>query len=169
MSDCYGLVFRIEYFLCMVDLLGRAGELDKLEEFIDKMSMKFNVFIWRIVLGVCCRVNGCKVELGRKVVEMLFQLELENVVNYVLFGNMYVVGGRWEDLVEVRKKMKDVEVKKEVGYSWVIMKDGVYMFVVGDKLYLDVDMIYEKFKEFNRKMRDVGYVLQMGFVLYDLE
>nr|VDD04574.1 unnamed protein product [Brassica oleracea] len=169
MSDCFGLAPRIEHFSCMADLLGRAGELDELEEFIDKMPMKPNVLIWRTVLGACCRANGRKAELGRKAAEMLFQMEPENAVNYVLLGNMYASGGRWEDLVIARKKMKDAEVKKEAGYSWVTMKDGVHMFAAGDKSHADADLIYEKLKELNRKMRDAGYVPQTGFALYDLE
>ncbi|EOA19891.1 hypothetical protein CARUB_v10000138mg [Capsella rubella] len=169
MSDFYGLAPRIEHFSCMADLLGRAGELDKLEDFIDRMPMKPNVLIWRTVLGACCRANGRKAELGKKAAEMLFQLEPENAVNYVLLGNMYAAGGRWEDLVKARKKMKDADVKKEAGYSWVTMKDGVHMFVAGDKSHPDADLIYKKLKELNRKMRDAGYVPQTGFALYDLE
>ncbi|KAG2290264.1 hypothetical protein Bca52824_049868 [Brassica carinata] len=169
MSDSYGLAPRIEHFSCMADLLGRAGELDKLEDFIDKMPMKPNVLIWRTVLGACCRANGRKAELGRKAAEMLFEMEPENAVNYVLLGNMYASGGRWEDLVKARKKMKDADVKKEAGYSWVTMKDRVHMFVAGDKSHADADLIYEKLKELNRKMRDAGYVPQTGFALYDLE
>lgn len=169
MSDSYGLAPRIEHFSCMADLLGRAGELDKLESFIDKMPMKPNVLIWRTVLGACCRANGRKAELGRKAAEMLFQMEPENAVNYVLLGNMYAAGGRWEDLVMARKKMKDAEVKREAGYSWVTMKDGVHMFAAGDKSHPDAELIYEKLKELNRKMRDAGYVPQTGFALYDLE
>ncbi|EFH49691.1 pentatricopeptide repeat-containing protein [Arabidopsis lyrata subsp. lyrata] len=169
MSDSYGLAPRIEHFSCMADLLGRAGELDKLEDFIEKMPMKPNVLIWRTVLGACCRANGRKAELGKKAAEMLFQLEPENAVNYVLLGNMYAAGGRWEDLVKARKKMKDADVKKEAGYSWVTMKDGVHMFVAGDKSHPDADVIYKKLKELNRKMRDAGYVPQTGFALYDLE
>jgi len=169
MSDSYGLAPRIEHFSCMADVLGRAGELDKLEDFIEKMPMKPNVLIWRTVLGACCRANGRKAELGKKAAEMLFQLEPENAVNYVLLGNMYAAGGRWEDLVKARKKMKDADVKKEAGYSWVTMKDGVHMFVAGDKSHPDADVIYKKLKELNRKMRDAGYVPQTGFALYDLE
>ncbi|CAL9229904.1 unnamed protein product [Arabidopsis halleri] len=34
------------------------------------------------------------------------------------------------------------------------MKDGVHMFVAGDKSHPDADVIYKKL---NRKMRDAGY------------
>lgn len=79
---------------------------------------------------------------------MFLELELSNVVNYVFFFNMYVVGVKWENMFKVRFLMRLVVVKKEVGCSWVIMKDGVYVFVVGDKLYFEKDVIYGKFEEF---------------------
>ena len=51
MSQAYGLAPQMEHFSCMVDLLGRAGELDKMEDFINKMPIKPNNIIWMTVLG----------------------------------------------------------------------------------------------------------------------
>ncbi|WRX08837.1 Pentatricopeptide repeat - like 10 [Theobroma cacao] len=169
MTKMYGLAPKMEHFSCMVDLLGRAGELDKIEDFIDTMPMKPNVLIWRTVLGACCQANGDKTELGRKAAEMLFDLEPQNGVNYVLLANMYASGGKWEGVAEARVAMRRAVAKKEAGCSWVTMKDGVHVFVAGDKSHPDNDMIYAKLKELNRKMRDAGYVPQTRFALYDLE
>ena len=62
MSQAYGLAPQMEHFSCMVDLLGRAGELDKTEYFINKMPIKPNNIIWRTVLGACCQANGHKIK-----------------------------------------------------------------------------------------------------------
>ncbi|XWS36689.1 hypothetical protein CRYUN_Cryun20dG0107000 [Craigia yunnanensis] len=169
MTEVYGLAPKMEHFSCMVDLLGRAGELDKIEDFIKTMPMKPNVLIWRTVLGVCCRTNGYKAELGRKAAEMLFDLEPQNAVNYVLLANMYASGGKWEGVAEARVAMRRAAAKKEAGCSWVTMKDGVHVFVAGDKSHPDNDLIYAKLKELNRKLRDAGYVPLTRFALYDLE
>ncbi|KAK8694245.1 hypothetical protein V6N13_071800 [Hibiscus sabdariffa] len=169
MKEVYGLPPKMEHFSCMVDLLGRAGELDKIEDFIDTMPMKPNVLIWRTVLGACCRTNGKKTELGRKAAEMLFDLEPQNAVNYVLLANMYASGGKWDGVAEARVAMKKAAAKKEAGCSWVTMKDGVHVFVAGDKSHPDNDLIYAKLKELNQKMRDAGYVPETRFALYDLE
>ncbi|OMO58127.1 hypothetical protein CCACVL1_25574 [Corchorus capsularis] len=169
MTEVYGLAPKMEHFSCMVDLLGRAGELDKIDNFINTMPMKPNVLIWRTVLGACCRANGEKTELGRKAAQMLFDLEPQNAVNYVLLANMYASGGKWEGVAEARVAMRRAAAKKEVGCSWVTMKDGVHVFVAGDKSHPDNDLIYEKLKELNKKMRDAGYVPQTRYALYDLE
>jgi pentatricopeptide repeat protein len=169
MNEVYGLVPRVEHFSCMVDLLGRAGELNKIEDFINKMPMKPNVLIWRTVLGACSRANGRNTELGQRAAEMLLELEPQNAVNYVLLSNMYASGTRWEDVAKARIAMRKAAVKKEAGCSWVTMKDGVHVFVAGDKSHPEKDLIYEKLKELNRKMRDAGYVPETRFALYDLE
>ncbi|GMI66287.1 mitochondrial editing factor 7 [Hibiscus trionum] len=169
MKEVYGLAPKMEHFSCMVDLLGRAGELDKIENFINTMPIKPNVLIWRTVLGACCRTNGKKTELGRKAAEMLFDLEPQNAVNYVLLANMYASGGKWDGVAEARVAMRRAAAKKEAGCSWVTMKDGVHVFVAGDKSHPDNDLIYAKLKELNRKMRDAGYVPETRFALYDLE
>ncbi|KAK6918739.1 Pentatricopeptide repeat [Dillenia turbinata] len=169
MSRTYGLTPRMEHFSCMVDLLGRAGQLDKVEDFINKMPMEPNVLVWRTVLGACCRVNGRNRELGRRAAKMLLELEPQNAVNYVLLANMYASGGKWENVAMARSAMKEAAVKKETGCSWVTMKDGIHVFVAGDKSHPDTDLIYEKLRELQRKMRDAGYVPQTKFALYDLE
>ncbi|OVA09178.1 Pentatricopeptide repeat [Macleaya cordata] len=169
MKSEYGLIPRMEHFSCMVDLLGRAGELDKVENFIRMMPMNPNVLMWRTVLGACCRANGGKTDLGRNAAEKLLELEPQNAVNYVLLSNLYASGGRWEDVARARSLMKEAEVRKEAGRSWVTMKDGVHVFVAGDKSHPDTEEIYEKLRDLNRKMKDAGYVPQTKFALYDLE
>ncbi|KAI9177157.1 hypothetical protein LWI28_011756 [Acer negundo] len=61
----------------------RRGELDKMEDFINKMPIKPNNNIWRTVLGACCRANGCKIEI-----DMLLEMEPQNDVNYMLLANI---------------------------------------------------------------------------------
>ena len=133
MSHAYGLALRWEHFSCKVGLLGRAGELDKMEDFINKMPIKPNNFIWRTALGACCPANGHKIELGRKAADMLFEMEPQNDADYMLLANMYAYGDKWEDAARVRKLMREAEVKKEAGSSWVTTKDGVHVFVAGGK------------------------------------
>ncbi|KAL5703510.1 hypothetical protein ACHQM5_022048 [Ranunculus cassubicifolius] len=169
MSKKYRLVPKIEHYSCMVDLLGRAGELDKVEDFIRKMPLAPNVLLWRTVVVACSRANGCDTNLGRQAAEKLLELEPQNAVNYVLLSNMYASGGKWANVAKARAGLKEASVKKEAGCSWVTMKDGVHVFVAGDKSHPNSEEIYAKLRELNRKMRDIGYVPLTKYALYDLE
>ncbi|KAI3894367.1 hypothetical protein MKX03_012366 [Papaver bracteatum] len=167
-NEC-GLVPGMEHFSCMVDLLGRAGKLDMVEDFIKAMPVKPNALVWRTVLGACCRANGRRTDLGTKAAEKLLELEPQNAVNYVLLCNLHASGGRWEDVARARSMMKRAAVRKEAGSSWVTMKDGVHVFVAGDKSHPNIDEIYAKLRDLTREMKDAGYVPQTKFALYDLE
>ncbi|KOM46365.1 hypothetical protein LR48_Vigan07g006900 [Vigna angularis] len=169
MSGVYGLAPRMEHFSCMVDLLGRAGDVNKIEEFIKSMPMDPNALIWRTILVACCRANSRTTELGRRAAKMLIQLEPQNAVNYVLLSNMHAASGKWEDVAEARLAMRNASAKKEAGCSWVTMKDGVHVFVAGDQTHPEKEKIYEKLKEIMNKMRGMGYVPETKYALYDLE
>ncbi|KAL3537225.1 hypothetical protein ACH5RR_000591 [Cinchona calisaya] len=169
MSKVHGLTPRMEHFSCMVDLLGRAGELDKLDHFINRMPIMPNVLIWRTVLGACTRANSHRTDLGKRAGQMLLELEPQNAVNYVLLANMHASGGKWEDVAGARRAMREAAVRKEAGCSWVTMKDGVHVFVSGDKSHPDKGAIYAKLKELHLKMKDAGYVPELKFAMYDLE
>lgn len=160
---------RIEHYSCMVDLLGRAGEFEKLEEFINRMPVEPNVLMWRTVLGACGRANSRLLDLGRRAAKTLNELEPQNAVNYVLLANMYASTEKWERVAESRHAMKVAAARKEAGCSWVAMKDGIHVFVSGDKSHPETDAIYEKLGELREKMKAAGYVAQLNYALYDLE
>lgn len=169
MSKVYNLSPRIEHFSCMVDLLGRAGEFDKLEEFMNRMPMEPNVLIWRTVLGACGRANGRLLDLGRRAAKKIMELEPQNGVNYVLVANMYASTEKWEHVAEARYAMKAAAARKETGCSWVTMKDGIHVFVSGDKSHPEMDLIYEKLSELRLEMKERGYTPQIRYALYDIE
>ncbi|KAJ6360843.1 hypothetical protein OIU77_004794 [Salix suchowensis] len=118
----------------LVDMYSKCGRIDYASRlfYLMPMPIKPNILIWRTVLGACGRVNGRKTELGRRAAEMLFSMDPQNAVNYVLLSNMYASGGKWEDMAKTRRAMREAAVKKEAGCSWVTMKDGVHVFVAGD-------------------------------------
>ncbi|KAG0483108.1 hypothetical protein HPP92_011192 [Vanilla planifolia] len=170
MSSRYRLVPRIEHYSCVVDLLGRAGRVDKMEEFVSRMPMSPNILIWRTILGACCRSKqGIHTNLFKKASEILLELEPDNPVNYVLISNVYASKGIWEGVARARIAMKGAPMKKEAGCSWVTLKDGVHVFLAGDRQHPEKEKIYEKLHFLNHKMKEAGYVPQLEFAFYDLE
>lgn len=121
----------IEHYCCMVDLLGRAGQLDEAKYLIQKMPVEPNGTIWRSLLG-SCRIYA-NIELGEWAAEHLFQLDPKNSAAYVLLSNIYAAAGRWYDVKKVRKMTQDMRVQKEPGYSWIEVNNVVHTFLVGDQ------------------------------------
>eukprot|EP01018_Ginkgo_biloba_P033346 Gb_20187 [translate_table: standard] len=167
MSHDYCFTPTLKHYACMVDLLGRAGHLDEAYDFINNMPIKPNAQVWGALLGAC--VANCDIELGECVAEYLFNLEPQNVVNYVLLSNIYAAIGRWDDVAKVRKMMKDRGLKKSPGCSRIEVKNRLSKFLAGDKSHAQTEKIYAMLEKLDGQMAEAGYVPDMNFVLNEVE
>ncbi|MCL7042813.1 hypothetical protein MKW94_019900 [Papaver nudicaule] len=114
--------FRIkpstEHFACMVDLLGRAGQLNEAYRLVsENEGATRDAGAWGALLGACA-VHG-NVELGELSALHLFEIEPENSGNYVLLANIYASVHRWDDAARVRTMLSERRMSKTVGYSWI--------------------------------------------------
>lgn len=157
----------MEHYIFMVDLLGRAGLLDKAEDFINKMPIQPNASVWRILLGAC-RVHR-NVEIGEHVAEQLFEMDPLNAANYVVMSSIYLSAGRWEDAENVRRMMKERGIKKMPGCSWIEVKQQVHLFHVGDEspTHTQTQTIYETLEKPSMHINVIGYLSDTKFALHD--
>eukprot|EP01018_Ginkgo_biloba_P027695 Gb_25125 [translate_table: standard] len=167
MSGDYNITPSVEHYCCMVDLLGRAGCLDEAEEFINKMPIKPDTAVWGSLLGAC-RIHT-NIELGERVAKRLFDSNPESAAHYVLMSNIYAAAGRWDDVENVRKVMKDRRVKKIPGCSWIEVNKKMYAFFVGDKSHPQTQEIYAELERLSGQLKEVGYVPETNFVLHHVE
>ncbi|QHO34358.1 Pentatricopeptide repeat-containing protein [Arachis hypogaea] len=91
MVNCYGIKPRDDHYACIVDLLGRWGNLKEAEEFIDKLNVEPNAMIWANLLGAC-RIHGDDIR-GEQAATNIIKLEPDNSTPYVLLSNMYAASG----------------------------------------------------------------------------
>lgn len=120
------------HYACMVDLLGRAGQIEEAANLIRGLSFEPDANIWGALLGAC-RIYG-NVELGHWAAEHLFKLKPDHCGYYILLSNMYAEAGRWDEANMVRELMKSRGAKKNPGCSWVQIGDQVHGFLVGEKI-----------------------------------
>lgn len=156
-----------EHYACMVDLLGRAGLLHEAEDFIKRMPVEPSALVWRNLLGAC-RIHG-NVEMGKYTAARILEQEPYDVATYVMLSNIYAAAGRWDEVAEVRKLMKDRGVRKDLGQSWVEIKNKIHMFAAGDRLHPQSEEIYAKLEELTMQIRKKGYVPNTYCVLHDVE
>lgn len=84
-----------EHYVCMVDLLGRAGHLKEAQEYIKEMQ-DASAVVWKALLGAC-RIHG-DVDLAQHVTDSILALELEDSAAFVLLSNIYATTPwTWED------------------------------------------------------------------------
>lgn len=130
MHTFYGIIPRLEHYACVVDMLGRAGRLDEALWVVERMPEKPDAKIWSSLLN-SCRLHG-HLELGRRFVEKLVEMEPEKADNYVSVSNLMAQSGKWDDVRSVRKKMRDMGSIKVAGCSWIDVGGKIHNFVAGD-------------------------------------
>lgn len=168
MTEVYGIEPAIEHYGCMVDLYGRAGQLDKASEFITQMPITPNAIIWRTLLGACSIHNNVK--LAEQVKQKLSKLDPKNSGDHVLLSNIYAVAGKWKDVVTLRRSMNNYRIKKNPGWSMIEVDKVMYSFVASERENEITREAYEKLSEIILKIRvEGGYVPELGSVLRDIE
>ncbi|KAK4358035.1 hypothetical protein RND71_023645 [Anisodus tanguticus] len=119
-----------EHFACLVDLLSRAGDIDKAYEVITWMPFPADVSIWGAL------VNGCRIHNRMDIIKMI-QQRLENMQTddtgyYTLVSNIYAEGGEWNESRMVRSKMRSLGLRKVDGYSMIEVEKRIHTGKVND-------------------------------------
>lgn len=153
MSKEHGLLPKPEHYVCVVDILGRAGFLSRVVKFIQEMPIEPDAMVWRTLLSACI-VHKNK-EIGEFAANNLLELEPEDSATYVLTSNMYAVNKNLTHRDEARKMMNERGVKKEPGLSWIEVKNSIHSFFAGDNLHPLADNIYEFLKDLDKRVAEI--------------
>ncbi|XP_073034832.1 pentatricopeptide repeat-containing protein At4g33990-like [Primulina eburnea] len=121
MTLIYGLSASQKHYSCLVDLLCRAGELEKACKLVDVVSNtgyeNFTVSLWGALLSACNERGNVK--LGKVAAQRALDLEPSNVGIYVILSNMYAKNGMWDGIEQPRELMKRRGLKKDIGWSLI--------------------------------------------------
>ncbi|THG20433.1 hypothetical protein TEA_009292 [Camellia sinensis var. sinensis] len=163
MSRDYGITPMEEHFASMVDLLGRAGKIDEALSFISDMPREPGASAWGALLSAC-RIHK-RLELAEEVAKRLLPLEPDKSAVYVLLGNIYGDAGLWEMVKKMRLEIGENGLHKSVGFTSVEVDTKLYVFSSNDKLAkrdTEVEVVWTSLHE---RMRELGYVPDISFVV----
>ncbi|KAH7844801.1 hypothetical protein Vadar_031805 [Vaccinium darrowii] len=156
----YGLEPEMDHYSCIVDLLGRAGDLEKAWDFIKNMPISPNGIIWGSLLS-SSRLHG-NVLIGIEAAERRLDLEPECAATHLQLVNLYASFGRWDQVARVRKMMKDKGLKANPGHSWIEIRNEVCRFGAEDSLNSKTDEILEVVSCLLDQIRDSGYECELN-------
>lgn len=111
-----------EHFSCLVDLLCRAGELQKAWELLNETAYNKGmgnciISMWGALLSAC--VDSGNLELGRLAAQRALELDPQNVGICILLSNLYARFCMWDEIGHLRMLIKARGLRKDVGCSWV--------------------------------------------------
>jgi len=167
MQEDYGILPCIEHFTCMIDLLGRAGQLDEAKDFIYQNNIGHHSVLWRALLSACRFHN--KIETAIWVSEQLGHLKPHDAGSYVLLSNIYATKRRFAEATNLRNLMRDRGMSKEPGQSWIQLKNKVHVFVVGDRSHPEAEAIYSYLERLMERLKELGHCSRTDLVLQDVE
>lgn len=82
----YCLMSTVEHDVCMVDVLGRAGQLSDADEFACRLPSSPSSVVWAALLGACAMLKN--LEFGKRAFENLIKADRWNITGYVLMSNI---------------------------------------------------------------------------------
>ncbi|KAI9199164.1 hypothetical protein LWI28_028512 [Acer negundo] len=168
MKDDYGIEAEPDHYACVVDLLGRAGKVEEAYQLINIMPPEFDrAGAWSSLLGAC-RIHQ-NVEIGEIAAHNLFRLEPDVASHYVLLSNIYSSARLWDKAMDVRRKMKEMGVRKEPGCSWIEFGDEIHKFVAGDGSHPQSEQLHGFLETLSERMRKEGYVPDTSCVLHNID
>ncbi|KAG6588362.1 Pentatricopeptide repeat-containing protein, partial [Cucurbita argyrosperma subsp. sororia] len=163
----FGIVPGLEHYTCIVGLLSRSGRLDEAENFMRSNPINWDVVAWRTLLNACYVHRNY--DKGKQIAEYLLQMDHEDVGSYILLSNMHARVRRWDGVVKVRKLMRERNVKKEPGVSWLEIRNIAHVFTSEDNKHPESSQIYEMVRDLLAKIRPLGYIPDIAGVLHDIE
>ncbi|KAG8376556.1 hypothetical protein BUALT_Bualt09G0075700 [Buddleja alternifolia] len=140
MKRDYGISPGREHFSTMVDLYARAGHIQEAYTVILEMPFEPTTIFWRTLL------NGCRIwgdfELGVCAAEQILKLEPYNSSACLMAINIFALAGKWNEVAEMRRHMRGIEARKELGCSWIDIKGKNHLFTTRDEIHPETDQIF---------------------------
>ncbi|CAN6447240.1 unnamed protein product [Victoria cruziana] len=145
----------IEHYVCMVDLLGRAGKLDEVKSFLEQMPIEPDAILFRSLLSACRKFGD--IYLAKHTAELAISSDPKDSGSRIMLSNMFASAGMWPDVEKIRKGMTHSGLVKETGYSWIEVKNEVNAFVARDKSHEQGELIYSVLGGLTLNMKSIGY------------
>ncbi|KAL2334978.1 hypothetical protein Fmac_016191 [Flemingia macrophylla] len=117
MKECYGIEASMQHYAGVVDLLCRSGRTEEAYEFFNTLPIQ----VTESMVGAF--LNGCKVhgrrDLAKMMEDKIMRMKLKLPASFVALSNIYAADGDWEEVGNVRNVMKERNVHKQPGFSWL--------------------------------------------------
>ncbi|KAK7380156.1 hypothetical protein VNO78_32621 [Psophocarpus tetragonolobus] len=131
MQKDFGIAPTVEHYTCLIDLLGRVGQLDLALDAIQGMPPEVQAQAWSPLLSAC-RIHG-NFELGELATSKLLEISPGRSGIYVLMANLYTSLGKWEEAHMIRNLIEGKGLVKECSWSQVEISGSYDTFAAGNQ------------------------------------
>ncbi|KMT10757.1 hypothetical protein BVRB_5g114150 [Beta vulgaris subsp. vulgaris] len=146
-----------EHYACMIDLFGRSGMLYEAFELVKHLTLDVPSYAWETLLNYC-KLHG-NFELGEIVSQKILSNHPRKAEMNVLVSNIFAAKGSWNDSENIRTAMKQGNVKKEVGCSWVELRGLICKFVYNDQSHSQTEEIYKEIENLSVIIKKISIMI----------
>ncbi|GAA0184411.1 hypothetical protein LIER_31699 [Lithospermum erythrorhizon] len=162
MKEEYGLEPSMDHFGAMVDLLGRAGQLEEAWNFIQTMNVEPQINVFGAMLGAC-RIHN-NLEFAEKAAKKVFELGPDDGGYHVLLANIYATDAKWDKAASVRNLMDRTGIRKTPGCSLVDLGNEIHTFYSGSTSHPQSRKIYSYLETLIDKIKVAGYTAETNSI-----
>ncbi|OMO73068.1 histone H3 [Corchorus olitorius] len=158
----YGICRMPEHYSCLVDILSRAGQLEKASKIIQEMPFEADAGVWGALLSAC--TTYLNVELGEIAAKKMVEWNPHSSGAYVALSNIYAAAEMWDKVSRVRQKMTELGVRKQSAYSWMQIGNKVHYFLGGDTSHPDTDKIHLEIKSISLQLKGLVSIAEIDLL-----
>ncbi|GAA0153538.1 hypothetical protein LIER_11752 [Lithospermum erythrorhizon] len=115
MCHQYGIVPSMKHYVCMVDLMARAGRLEEAWALINDMPVQPDITLFVAFLHGCS--IHCRYDLANVAIWKMREKYVHDSCHYVLLSNLYASEQRWSQAYQMRELMERNGLTKYPGGS----------------------------------------------------
>ncbi|KAL7126031.1 hypothetical protein ABFS83_14G157700 [Erythranthe nasuta] len=151
----WNLTPKPEHLASMVDLLGRSGLLAEAFKLVNQFPLDISTYAWGALLSAC-NMHG-NYELSDLIADKILGCQPSDVGMCVLQCNIYSARGMWKDASRIRARLKQNQLKKETGCSWIDINGSVSCFSYNDKSHIRTEGIYKELEMLSVLIEELGF------------
>ena len=156
----------IEHYNCMVDLLGRGGQLKEAKAILDSIIVQTNITGWLSLL-TSCRIYTDPL-IGRQCFDKIMEIEPTEARGYMLMSNIYADSNMWSDVEKIQHLRKRACAWRKPGKACIEIDNKVFEFSVGGKINPQSILIYKKLDMLNKSIMEEGYVPHLEVIVVSI-
>ncbi|OAY64865.1 Pentatricopeptide repeat-containing protein, chloroplastic [Ananas comosus] len=119
----YGVQPTMEHYMCIVDLLSKAGHIEHSLRFIHHLPIHVQNKMLAPMLSACrARDNS---QLAELVLKQLLKAEIRDTGHYVVTANLCSFLGRWKEASSYRSLISQEGLVKEPGWSRIELSSSI--------------------------------------------
>lgn len=167
MINDHGISPNMEHLASLVSLFARKGLTKRAYEFIINFPVEPDKVVWR------CLLSGCRVHkdviLGRYAAEKILRIDPQDVSAHVTLSSIYAEANMWNEAAQVRKQLKGMVMKKDIGTSRIKLKNVEFSFSAGLSTDFEGVDLLKVLKQLGEHLFDAAYELDPMLISYCTE